>query len=56
MDEQDRLEELFAASGEAGHVSPYYQIVHPCCFDDEESEEELAPYEESEEELAPTGH
>jgi hypothetical protein len=56
MDEQDRLDELFAApGGEAGYVPPSNQIMNPCCFDDDESEEELAPDHESEEELAPAG-
>ena len=43
MDEQDRLDELFAASGEAGYVPASHQVSHPSCFDDDESEEELAP-------------
>jgi hypothetical protein len=44
MDEQDRLDELFTAPGEAGYV-PASHTMHPCCFDDE-----------SEEEVTPTGH
>jgi len=42
MDEQDQLDELFAAPGEAGYIPASHQIIHPCCFDDDESEEELA--------------
>jgi hypothetical protein len=55
MNEQDRLDELFAASGVAGCSQPSYQNMTPCCFDDDESEEELAPDDESEKELASTG-
>jgi len=43
MDGQGRLDELFAAPGEAGYVLASHQVMHPCCFDDDESEEELAP-------------
>jgi hypothetical protein len=43
MDEQDRLDELFAAPGEAGYVPAASLVAHPCCFDDDESEEELVP-------------
>ena len=41
-DGQGRLDELFAAPGEAGYVLASHQTMRPCCFDDE-SEEELAP-------------
>ena len=40
MDEQGRLDDLFAVPGEAGYAPAYHQIVHPCCADDDESEEE----------------
>jgi hypothetical protein len=43
MDEQDRLDGLFAAPGEAGYVPASHQHLTPCCFDDDESEEELQP-------------
>ena len=43
MDEQDRLDELFTAPGEAGYVAASHQVVRPCCFDDDESEEEVTP-------------
>jgi len=43
MNGQDQLDELFAAPGEIGHVPASHQVVHPCCFDDDESAEELAP-------------
>ena len=43
MDGQGRLDELFAAPGEVGYVLASHQVLHPCCFDDDESEEELAP-------------
>ena len=43
MDEQDHLDELFTGPGEAGYVPASHQIVHPCCFDDDESEEEVTP-------------
>jgi hypothetical protein len=43
MDEQDRLDELFAAPGEAGYVPASHQTLRPCCFDDDESEEEVTP-------------
>jgi hypothetical protein len=42
MDEQDRLDELFAAPGGAGYASASRQESHPCCLDDDESDEELA--------------
>ena len=42
MNEQGRLDELFAASGETGYVPASHQVTHPCCFDDDESAEELA--------------
>ena len=38
MDEQDRLDDLFAAPGEAGYMLASHQVAHPCCFDDDESE------------------
>jgi len=43
MDGQDQLDELFTAPGEAGYVLASHQHLAPCCFDDNESEEELAP-------------
>jgi hypothetical protein len=43
MDEQDRLDELFTAPGEAGYVPASHQSMTPCCFDDDESEEEVTP-------------
>ena len=42
MNEQGRLDEFFAAPGEAGYVPASHQVTHPCCFDDDESAEELA--------------
>ena len=42
MNEQDQLDKLFDAPGEAGYVPAYHQTLHPCCFDDE-FDEELAP-------------
>jgi hypothetical protein len=43
MDEQGRLDELFVVPAEAGYVPASHQVTHPCCFDDDESEEELTP-------------
>ena len=43
MGEQNQFDELFAAPGEAGYVLASHQTMRPCCFDDDESEEELAP-------------
>jgi len=41
MNEQGRLDDLFAAPGEAGYMPASHQTLHPCCFDDDESDEEL---------------
>jgi len=43
MDEQDQLDELFTAPGAARYVPASHQVLHPCCFDDDESEEEVTP-------------
>jgi hypothetical protein len=41
MGDQSLLDELFVAPGEAGYVPASHQVTHPCCFDDDESDEEL---------------
>ena len=42
MNDQGRLDELFTALDEVGYVPASHQTLRPCCFDDDESEEELA--------------
>jgi hypothetical protein len=39
MDGQGRLDGLFVVPGEPGYAPAYRQIMHPCCADDDESEE-----------------